>query len=284
MLGGRPARRGDNAAVTIDATAFVHPTAELGEGVVVERHCIVEAATRIGAGSRLRAHAIVRSGCELGAGVLVDSFAVLGGDPQMRVLPPDLGAGRVVVGDRTVLREGVTINRPTTRDGRTEVGADCFLMAYTHVGHDCRVADHVTTANNVMLAGHVTVGAHTFVGGGAGVHQFVRIGESAMIAGNAAISYDVPPFVIAADRNDLCGLNLVGIRRRGFGADAQADLKRCFRAVLFGGGNPRLLAAAALAAGTPGTSPQGRAFLEFFQSGKRGFARARRGAGSASAE
>src|SRR5262249_10505462 len=230
---------------------------------------------RLGDGCRLNPHAIVHGDCELGEGVLVDSFAVVGGEAQMRVPDPEPASGRVVVGARTVLRESVTINRPTKASNAREGGPDCFLMANSHIAHDCKVGAFVTLANNAMIAGHVLVGDHSFVGGGAGVHQFVRLGESAMIAGNAAISYDVPPFSVAADRNDIVGLNLVGIRRRGFHSEVLTDLKRCFRAVFLGSGNLRTEAATALASGL-GSTPQGRLFLEFFAGGKRGFGHARR--------
>ena len=217
----------------------------------------------------------MRTGSSLGIGVKIDSFAVVGGEPQMRVHDAEAVGGTVKIGDRTVIREAVTINRPTRRGGETRVGADCFLMANCHVGHDSMIGDFVTLANNVMLGGNVTLGDHCFIGGGAGLHQFVRVGEGAMIAGNAAISYDVPPFATAADRNDICGLNLLGIRRRGFSADVLPDLKRCYRAVFLGSGNLRAEAAAVLAAGSFGKTPQGYLFLEFFAGGKRGFGHAR---------
>ncbi|HEX5052024.1 MAG TPA: acyl-ACP--UDP-N-acetylglucosamine O-acyltransferase [Planctomycetota bacterium] len=259
--------------MSIHPTAIVHPDAVLGCNPQVGAYAVVEGDVHIGDDCRIDAHAIVRSGSDIGSGVSVDSFAVVGGMPQMRT--PQAAAGRVSVGDRTVIREGVTIHRATKADGVTAIGNDCFLMAHCHVGHDSTVGNFVTLANNVMLAGHVQVGDSTFVGGGAGVHQFVRIGRGAMIGGNASISYDVPPYAIAADRNDICGLNVVGIRRQGVGAAAVADLKQCFRTVFNGRGNLRTRAQAALVAATCGTAPEGRSFLEFFSGGRRGFARAR---------
>ena len=259
----------------IHPTAIVHPDAHLGEDVAIGAFCLVGPRARLGDGCRLNPHAIVHGDCELGERVLVDSFAVVGGEAQMRVPDADPGTGRVLVGARTVLRESVTINRPTKASSATEVGPDCFLMANSHVAHDCMVGAFVTLANNAMIAGHVLIGDHSFVGGGAGVHQFVRLGESAMIAGNAAISYDVPPFAVAVDRNDIVGLNLVGIRRRGFQGEVLTDLKRCFRAVYFASGNLRAEAERALAKGV-GATPQGRLFLAFFAGGKRGFGHARR--------
>jgi UDP-N-acetylglucosamine acyltransferase len=263
-------------APMIHPTAIVHESAVLGDDVQIGPWCLVGAGARLGAGTRLEPHAIVRDGCEIGEQVLLDSFVVVGGEAQMRVPDPAARDGRVVVGARSILREGVTVHRPAKAGGTTEIGPDCFFMAHSHVAHDCKVAAFVTLANGAMLGGHVTIGEHAFVGGGAGVHQFVRIGEGAMVAGNAAISYDVPPFTIAADRNDICGLNLVGMRRRAFAADVLPDLKRCFRAVFLSGGNPRDEARRVLECGDGGATPQGKAFLHFFTGGHRGFGRKRR--------
>lgn len=256
----------------IHPLAHVHPSVDTA-GARIGAFAIVEAGVVLGAGCVLGEHAIVRTGCELGAGVVVDSFVVIGGAPQMR--GEVARVGRVCVGDRTVLREGVTVNRPTLAHGLTSVGADCMLMANGHVGHDCIVGDMVTLANNVMLAGHVHVGAGTFVGGGAGVHQFVRIGQGAMIGGNASISYDVPPYAIAAERNQVHGLNLVGLRRAKMASASVADLKRCYHAVYCGPGDLRARVASLLAQRVCCEDNAGRRFLEFFAGGKRGFTRPR---------
>ncbi len=254
-------------------TAVVHPTAVLGRGTTVGEFAVIGAGVVVGDDCTIAAHAILRAGCELGRAVTVDSFVVVGGPPQSRGVCH--GSGHVRIGDRTVLREGVTINLPTLANGLTAVGADCMLMATSHVGHDCVVGNSVTLANGVLLAGHVQVGDGTFVGGGAGVHQFVRIGQGAMIGGNASISYDVPPYAIAAERNEICGLNLVGIRRQGIAKSAVADLKRCYHTVFCGTGNLRERAARALDDAECGREAQGRSFLEFFAGGKRGFAQER---------
>jgi UDP-N-acetylglucosamine acyltransferase len=262
-----------------EASVSVHPTAAIAAGAVVPAsahigpYAVVEAGAVLGADCMIGAHAVVRAGCELGPGVVVDSFAVVGGAPQMRGQVP--GQGRVAIGARTVLREGVTVNRPTQAQGITQVGADCLLMANSHVGHDCVVGNQVTLANNVMLAGHVHVGDGCFVGGGAGVHQFVRIGPGAMVGGNASISYDVPPYVIAAERNQIHGLNLVGLRRSKMASAAVADLKRCYHAVYVGPGDLRARVEALLAASVCGGDEAGRRFLQFFAGGKRGFCRPR---------
>ena len=242
----------------------IHPTA------------IVEDGAQLGANCVIHAHAHVTRHCVLGDGVIVHPFAVIGGDPQDLSFDAALASG-VRVGARTVLREYVTVNRSTRAGEFTEVGADCFLMAASHVGHDCRVGDRAILANAVLLAGHVHVGERAFLGGGAVIHQFVRVGESVMLSGGARITRDIPPFTLAAERDELVGLNVVGLRRRGLRPPVLAEIKSAFRAVCRAAGNPRELAAAALAAGAY-QSAEARRFLEFFAGGRRGFLRARSGA------
>ena len=152
-------------------------------------------------------------------------------------------------------------------------------MGYSHVAHDCVVGDHVVTANGTLLAGHVELGEHSFVGGGAAFHQFVRVGEGAMVGGMAEVSADVPPFVTTARRNLACGLNLVGLRRREFSKEVIGELKACYRAVYFQGGNPRGCAEKTLEEGELPVTSRGRTFLEFFLSGERGFVRRRQDEG-----
>jgi UDP-N-acetylglucosamine acyltransferase len=179
------------------------------------------------------------------------------------------------VGAGTVIREHVTINRSIHAGKATTLGENCFLMAASHVAHDCELASNVILANAALLAGHVEVGEHTFLGGGAAVHQFCRIGDGVMVAGHASITRDVPHFTMVAERDEVIGLNVVGLKRRGFSRAAISELKAAFHDVYFTPGNIREVAAQRLAAITAGT-PEARRFLEFFAAGKRSFARARR--------
>jgi UDP-N-acetylglucosamine acyltransferase len=235
----------------------IHPTA------------IVEEGARLGAGCVLHAHAVIRQHTVLGDGVVVHPFAVVGGDPQYLKFDAATASG-VRVGANTVIREHVTLNRSIHAGKDTLVGARCFLMAGSHAGHDCELADDVVLANNVMLAGHVTVGSFSFVGGGAGIHQFVRIGEGVMVGGLTRLTKDVAPFLMVAERDEVPGFNVVGLKRRGFSRETISELKDCYRTV-FAGGDPRKAAAARFTAGV--TSAEARRFLEFFVAGKRGFAR-----------
>jgi UDP-N-acetylglucosamine acyltransferase len=241
---------------------MIHPTA------------IVEPGAQLGAGCEIMAHAIVTRHCLLGERVVVHPFAVLGGDPQYLQFDP-AGDGRVSVGAGTVIREHVTVNRSIQAGGVTVVGAACFLMATSHVAHDCELAEQVVLANAVLLAGHVSVGARTFFGGGAAVHQFCRLGESVMVAGHASITKDVPPFTMVAERDDLIGLNSVGLRRFGIARPAIAELKATYQELYAAPGNLREIAAELRAAKIGGVEEVGR-FLAFFAEGKRSFARPRR--------
>jgi UDP-N-acetylglucosamine acyltransferase len=242
----------------------VHPTA------------LVEPGAQLGADCEIMAYAVVTKHCVLGERVVVHPFAVLGGDPQYLKFDRALATG-VRIGAGTVIREHVTINRSIYEGKATVVGENCFFMAASHAAHDCEVGNNVVLANAALLAGHVSVGDHTFLGGAAAVHQFCRIGEGVMVAGHAAITRDVPHFTMVAERDDVIGLNVIGLKRRGAGRAAIAELKAAFHDVYFTPGNIREVAAARLAA-KAFESAEARRFLEFFAGGKRSFARARRAA------
>jgi UDP-N-acetylglucosamine acyltransferase len=260
-------------------TVVTHPTAQVaertpvGSGTSIGPGVIIEENVVIGRNCRLAAYAVLRAGTVLGNRVEVDSFSVIGGPPQDLHFDRSLVSG-VRVGDGTVIRESVTISRSTLENGYTEIGRECLFMACSHAAHDCRIGDKVVLANGVMLAGHVQVGTHTFFGGGAGIHQFCRIGESVMLGGHGSISADVPPFLTVTDRNDAFGLNLVGLRRRGFTREAIRDLKLAYRFV-YEEGRPTDRARLALEQGRF-EADEAKCFLTFFLSGTRGFARPRR--------
>jgi UDP-N-acetylglucosamine acyltransferase len=240
----------------------VHPTAIIEDGAELGRGCVVHA------------YAIVTRCAVLGDGVVVHPHAVVGGDPQDLSFNTATGTG-VRIGARTVIREHVTIHRATKPGGWTEVGTDCFLMIGCHIAHDCRLSNRVIVANNVLFAGHIQVGEGAFIGGGVTIHQFSRVGEGAMVGGASRISQDVPPFTMVTERDEIVGLNVVGMRRRGLPRATVEELKRAFRAVNVRVGNMREIAAAALESGAY-SSEEARRYLEFFGAGKRSIARVRR--------
>ncbi|MEX2044927.1 MAG: acyl-ACP--UDP-N-acetylglucosamine O-acyltransferase [Opitutus sp.] len=244
---------------------MIHPTA------------IVEPGAQLGADCEIMAYAVVTRHAVLGARVVVHPFAVVGGDPQYMQFDRAT-ATTARVGAGTVIREHVTVNRSIHAGKETLIGEDCYLMAASHVAHDCEVGNHVVLANAALLAGHVSVGDHSFLGGGAAIHQFCRIGESVMVAGHASITRDVPHFTLVAERDDVVGFNIVGLKRRGFTRVAIAELKAAFQDVYFSKGNIRDIAMQRLAANAFETAEAWR-FLEFFAGGKRSFARARRATG-----
>lgn len=257
----------------IDSTAIVSPNVEIGADVTIGPFAIVEEGVTIGDHCVLQSHSIIRKESILGAQVRVDSFAVVGGDPQDLSFDPTVESG-VKIGDRVVIREGVTIHRSSQEAAYTEIGSECYLMGNSHVAHDCKVGKRSVLANGAMLAGHVHLGEDVFVGGGAGIHQFQRVGMGAMIGGNAAISRDVPPQVLVADRNLVFGLNIVGLRRRKISPESIGDLKRCYAFIFDKLENPSKLAGQAKTKELGHTS-EGRDFLEFFQEKGRKYCRPR---------
>ncbi len=254
----------------VHSTAIVDPSAQIGAGSTVGAGALVEADVEIGRDCQIEAYAIIRKHARLGDAVKVDSFAVIGGNPQALGFDPSM-VSHVEIGNRTFIREAVTVNRASVAGSKTVIGEDCFLMANSHVAHDCVLEDGVILANNSMIAGHVSIGEKTFVGGGAGIHQFCRIGAYCMIAAHATVTADVPPYIMAAERNEAHGLNLVGLRRGQFEPCEIKDLKRCYRAVFFGLGNLKKKAEVAVSEHEFGTTDPGAQFLKFFETGKRGF-------------
>lgn len=253
---------------------MIHPTAIIEDGANVAADAsigpfaIVESGAIIGPGCILEANAIVRKGTTLGAKVRVDCFSVIGGLPQDLHFDPATNSG-VEIGSGTAIREHVTVHRSTQPNGMTRVGANCLLMATCHIAHDCVVGDDVVIANGTMLGGHVQIGSGAFIGGNTSIHQHVRVGDRVMAGGQSGFSMDIPPFCMAAERNHLVGLNIVGLRRAGFSRDEIAEIKHLFHLVYDTPGSPKDKAAA-----IPEDEIRhacGHKFVNFFKSGKRAF-------------
>ena len=222
---------GDRTETVIHPTAIVDPEAELGLGVVVGPYAIVGPRVEVGDGTEIGPRVFIERDTVLGEDCRVSNGAVLGTDPQ------DLkfqGENTTLhVGDRTTIREFATLNRGTLASGRTVVGSDCLLMAYTHVAHDCELGNHVILSNAVNMAGHVTIEDWAIVGGLTPIHQFVRVGAHAFVGGGSRIAQDVPPYCrCAGNPPKLYGLNSVGLERRGFGEEVRKALKAAYR-ILF---------------------------------------------------
>ncbi|MDR0647088.1 MAG: acyl-ACP--UDP-N-acetylglucosamine O-acyltransferase [Puniceicoccales bacterium] len=257
---------------------FIHPTAIvdaqvcLNDSLTIGPFCQIEAGVVLGKNVVVEGHAVLKKGTRLEDGVHIHDFACIGGDPQIKNLNGAFSSG-VRIGARTIIREGVTVHRASEAGAITTIGSDCLLMAYSHVGHDCRVGNGCTLANNALLAGCVHVEDFVFLSGGSMVHQFVTLGESAFVAGNATITMHVPPFVTVLERNRLKNLNVIGLRRRGFSTEEVADVKACYRHV-FGHDNLAFQRKAQEALQIAlSTTSKGRQFLEFFVKDKsdRGF-------------
>ncbi|MCU0943975.1 MAG: acyl-ACP--UDP-N-acetylglucosamine O-acyltransferase [Rubritepida sp.] len=220
---------------SIAPSALIHPSAVVAPGAVIGPGCRIGPFCTIGPdvvleeGVELLSHAVIEGRTRLGAGAKLSAFASVGLAPQdLKYKGEPTG---VEIGPRSQLREHVTVHRGSVGgDGTTRVGADVLLMACAHVGHDCQVGDRVILANNVMLGGHVRVGEQVFLGGGAAVHQFVRVGRHAMVGGLAGVTNDVPPFgnVFGLPAR-LVGLNVIGLRRRGFARENLHALRAAFR-------------------------------------------------------
>jgi UDP-N-acetylglucosamine acyltransferase len=215
----------------VHPSAVIEPGAKIGAGAVVGPFCHVGPQAEIGEGCEFVSHVVVTGETRLGARCRVFPFAAIGAPSQD--LKSQQDQGRVVVGADCLIREGVTINAGTRAGGsETRIGDGCALLANSHVAHDCRLGAHVVLTNGVLLGGHVQVGDRATIGGGAAVHQHVRIGAHVFVAGLAGVEGDVPPYALAGgDRAHLFGLNVIGLRRRGFTVERIARLRAAYRLV-----------------------------------------------------
>ncbi len=213
----------------IDSRAIISPQAELGTDVHVGPFTIIGAHVTIGNGTRIGPHAVVNGPTQIGRDNQIFQFASIGDAPQDKKYRGE--PTRLEIGDRNVFREFVTVNRGTTHDrGVTRIGDDNLLMAYAHVAHDCQVGNKVVMSNCATLGGHVEVGDWVIMGGLSAVHQFSRIGAHCFIANNAAITRDVPPYVMAIGQPAVPhSVNSEGLKRRGFSAEQIRNIRRAYR-------------------------------------------------------
>ncbi len=206
--------------MTIDQSATIHETSVVHEGAVLGPECsigpfsVVGPNVRLGAKVSLKSHVVIEGDTEIGEETQIWPFASIGHQPQDLKFGGE--ASKLIIGARNMIRESVTMNPGTSGGGLvTRIGDDGLFMVNVHVGHDCQVGNHVVIANNVSLAGHVSVGDNVVIGGHSGIHQFVRIGQGAMIGVLSAVLADVVPYgTVTGDAAKLSGINLVGLKRR----------------------------------------------------------------------
>jgi len=216
----------------IDPTAIISPKAKLGKNIEIEPFAIIEDDVEIGDDCKIGPHAGIYNGARIGNRVKIFQSAVISNAPQ------DLKyAGEetnFIIGDDTTIREFVTLHRGTVETGVSKIGNNCLIMAYVHVAHDCYIGNNCIIGNVVQLAGHVTIADWVIIGGGSLIHQFEKIGEHSFIQGGLSVPHDIPPYVLAAnDPIRYSGLNIVGLRRRGFSSDDITTIKEAYNVIYF---------------------------------------------------
>src|SRR2546428_10589921 len=259
----------------VHPTAIIDAGAQIGADVEIGAFSIIGPDATIGEKTIVQSHVVIEGEVAIGSGNFIGHGAIIGPPPQDVSFSPERKT-KVEVGNDNVIREYCTIHRGSAEGSATSIGDKNFLMAGAHVGHNCVIGNNVTIANNCLLAGHVRVDDGAFLGGGSTFHQFMHIGRLVMVQGSSAFGKDIPPFVIAAERNYVFGLNVVGLRRAGFTAQDREGIKAAFKLLYMSGLNISqvLENAATMNFGAPA-----REFLDFVANAKqRGICPLQRGA------
>jgi UDP-N-acetylglucosamine acyltransferase len=249
----------------IHPTALVDPTAKLGADVEIGPFSIVGPQAVIGERTIVQSHVVIEGEVAIGVSNFIGHGAIIGAPPQDVSFSPERKT-RVEIGNDNIIREYCTIHRGSPDGSVTKIGDKNFLMAGTHIGHNCLIGNNVVIANNCLLAGHVRLDDQVFIGGGSTFHQHMHIGRLVMVQGSSAFGKDLPPFVIAAERNFVFGLNVVGLRRAGFSAKDRDEIKAAFKLIYLSGLNitQALEKAAMMNCGAPA-----REFLDFVANAKK---------------
>ena len=259
----------------IHKTAIVDPTAKIGNDVTIGPYAVIGANVLVGERSTIESHAMIESEVTIGSGNFIGHGAIVGTAPQDLSFSPERKT-YVAVGNDNVIREYCTIHRGSAEGSSTKIGDKNFLMAGAHLGHNCEIGNSVIIANNCLLGGHVCIDDGAFLGGGCTFHQHMRVGRLAMTQGASAFGKDIPPFVIAAERNYVFGLNIVGLRRAGFSAKDREEIKTAFKLVYTSGLN---IGQAIKKAATMKLGASAQEFLDFVANAKkRGICPLKRGA------
>jgi len=249
----------------VHPTAIVDPHAKIGASTEIGPFSIVGSQVTIGDKTIVQSHVVIEGEVEIGTGNFIGHGAVIGAPPQDVSFSP-VRKTKVEIGNHNIIREYCTIHRGTAEDSATKIGDKNFLMAGAHIGHNCEIGNNVIIANNCLLAGYVLVDDGAFLGGGSTFHQFMHIGRLVMVQGSSAFGKDLPPFVVAAERNSVFGLNVVGLRRAGFSAKDREDVKAAFKLVYLSGLN---ISQALEKATTMRLGKAGREFVDFVANAKK---------------
>jgi UDP-N-acetylglucosamine acyltransferase len=259
----------------IHPTAIVDAAAQVADDVEIGPFSIVGPQAAIGEKTIVQSHVVIEGEVAIGFGNLIGHGAVIGAPPQDVSFSADRKT-KVEIGNNNIIREYCTIHRGTAEASSTKIGNKNFLMAGAHIGHNCEIGNNVVIANNCLLAGYVRVDDGAFLGGGSTFHQFMHIGRLVMVQGSSAFGKDLPPFVVAAERNHVFGLNVIGLRRTGFSAKERAEIKAAFKLTYLSGLN---IGQALEKAATMKFGPHAREFLDFVANAKkRGICPLKRGA------
>ena len=216
--------------------AVVDPNAQIGADVEIGPFSIIGPQVVIGDKTIVQSHVVIEVDVTIGTGNFIGHGAIIGAPPQDLSFSPERKT-KIEIGNENVIREYCTIHRGSPNGSVTKIGDNNFLMAGAHVGHNCLIGNNVIIANNCLLAGHVHVDDGAFLGGGSTFHQHMRIGRLVMVQGSSAFGKDLPPFVVAAERNSVFGLNVVGLRRAGFSAKDRDEIKAAFKLLYMSGLN-----------------------------------------------
>jgi UDP-N-acetylglucosamine acyltransferase len=220
----------------IHPTAIVDPDAQIGVDVEIAPFSVIGPQAAIGDRTIVQSHVVIEGNVAIGTGNFVGHGSIIGAPPQDLSFSLERKT-KVEIGNDNVIREYCTIHRGSPEGSVTKIGDNNFLMVGTHVGHNCKIGNNVVIANNCLLAGHVRVDDGAFLGGGSTFHQHMHVGRLVMVQGSSAFGKDLPPFVTAAERNYVVGLNVVGLRRAGFSARDRDELKAAFKLLYTSGLN-----------------------------------------------
>ena len=220
----------------IHPTAVVDPNAQIGADVEIGAFSVIGPQVVIGDKTIVQSHVVIEGDVTIGPGNFIGHGVIIGAPPQDLSFSPERKT-KIEIGHENVIREYCTIHRGSTEGSATKIGDKNFLMAGAHVGHNCEIGNNIVIANNCLLAGHVRVDDGAFLGGGSTFHQHMHVGRLVMVQGSSAFGKDLPPFVIAAERNSVVGVNVVGLRRAGFSAKDRDEIKMAFKLLYLSGLN-----------------------------------------------